>query len=107
MRDSNTGIVTCERCEAVLGKYLTGDYFKLIRIKYCDNCKGTVRREYKRFWNSQHRQANKELNKEMREQIRLLKEENERLRAERFGTDTQMNNQKFKGLVAEMKSLKC
>ena len=98
MRDSNTGIVTCERCEAVLGNYLTGDYFKLIRIKYCDNCKGTVRREYKRFWNSQHRQANKELNKEMREQIRLLKEENERLRAERFGTDTQMSSQKFKGL---------
>lgn len=107
MRDSNTGIVTCRRCGAVLGNYLTGDYFKLIRIKYCDNCKGTVRREYKRFWNSQHRQANKELNKEMREQIRLLKEENERLRAERFGTDTQMNNQKFKGLVAEIKSLKC
>ena len=98
MRDTNTGIVTCGRCGAILGNYMTGDYFKLIRIKYCDNCKGEVRREYKRFWDSQHRQANKELNKEMREQIRLLKEENERLRAERFGTDTQMSSQKFKGL---------
>ena len=98
MRDANTGIVTCGRCGAILGNYLTGDYFKLIRIKYCDNCKVKVRREYKRFWDSQHRQAARELNKEMREQIRLLKEENERLRAERFGTDTQMSSQKFEGL---------
>ena len=98
MRDTNTGIVTCGRCGAVLGNYLTGDYFKLIRIKYCENCKVEVRREYKRFWDSQHRQAIRELNKEMREQIRLLKEENERLRAERFGTDTQMSSQNFKGL---------
>ncbi|MBQ4261077.1 MAG: hypothetical protein II709_04285, partial [Ruminococcus sp.] len=37
---TNTGIVTCGRCGAVLGNYMTGDYFKLIRIKYCDNCKG-------------------------------------------------------------------
>lgn len=98
MRDTDTGIVTCSRCGEVLGNYMTGDYYKLIRIKYCDNCKEAVRREYKRFWDSQHRQANRELNKEMREQIRLLKEENERLRAERFGTDTQMSNQRFKGL---------
>jgi len=34
----------------------------------------------------------------MREQIRLLKEENEKLRAERFGADTQMSSQRFKGL---------
>jgi len=98
MRDTNTGTVTCARCETVLGNYMTGDYYKLIRIKYCPACKTQVRREYKRFWDSQHRQANKELNKEMREQIRLLKEENERLRAERFGADTQMSSQRFKGL---------
>jgi len=50
------------------------------------------------YYTAQQRQANRELNKEMREQIRLLKEENEKLRAERFGADTQMSSQRFKGL---------
>lgn len=98
MRDTNTGIVTCARCGAVLGNYMTGDYFKLIRMKYCPDCNVQVRKEYQRFWHSQQRQANRELNKEMREQIRLLKEENERLRSECFGADTQMSSQRFKGL---------
>lgn len=87
MRDANTGIVTCRRCGAVLGNYLTGDYYKLIRLMYCPDCKVSVLREQKRFWAADKRKADRELNKSVKEQNRLLKAENEMLRKRLFGME--------------------
>ena len=88
MRDANTGIVTCRRCGAVLGNYLSGDYYKLIRLSYCPDCKVAVRREQKRFWAADRRHSERELNKSIKEQNELLKQENAALRNALFGTDS-------------------
>lgn len=97
MRDTATGIVTCRRCGAVLGNYLTGDYYKLIRISYCHACKVSVLREQKRFWAQDKRKADRELNKSVKEQNRLLKAENEMLRERLFGTEG-FDKERYKGL---------
>ena len=50
MRDSDTGNVTCQMCGAYLGNYLTGDYYSLIRLKFCPACKALADRQRKAFW---------------------------------------------------------
>ena len=97
MRDTATGIVTCRRCGAVLGYYLSGDYYKLIRLSYCPDCKVAVRREQKRFWAADRRHSERELNKSVKEQNRLLKAENEMLRERLFGTEG-FDKERYKGL---------
>lgn len=97
MRDHNTGIVTCRRCGAILGNYLTGDFYKLIKLMYCPTCKESVRREQKRFWASDHRKSERELNRTIKEQNRLVKAENEFLRERLFGTEG-FDKRKYKEL---------
>lgn len=102
MRDTTTGIVTCRRCGAVLGNYLSGDYYKLIRLSYCPDCKVAVRREQKRFWAADRRHSERELNKNIKEQNELLKQENAALRVALFGTDSTKKAMKMQELLQQL-----
>lgn len=105
MRDANTGIVTCRRCGAVLGNYLTGDYYKLIRLSYCSDCKVAVRREQKRFWAADRRHSERELNKNIKTQNELLKQENTALRIALFGTDSTKKAMKVQELLRQLSKI--
>lgn len=74
------GNVSCVICGTYLGNYLTGDYYSLIRTKYCPVCKDQVRRQQKRVWQHDRRHCDKLTRKAEKDQLQLLKQENELLR---------------------------
>ena len=80
MRDSDTGNVTCQMCGAYLGNYLTGDYYSLIRMKYCPACKALADRQRKAFWAREKRKADRREKAEMKSQLEALRAENDALR---------------------------
>lgn len=69
----------CERCGVVVST-CEGDYYRNIRVKYCDRCRPDVEREQSAWRQAVHRSKKKERAKLLREQNALLKEENEILR---------------------------
>lgn len=69
----------CERCGVVVST-CEGDYYRHIRIKYCDRCRPEVEREQSAWRQAVHRAKKKERAKLLHEQNALLKEENEILR---------------------------
>lgn len=80
MRDQETGIVTCDFCGAYLGNYLTGDYYKLIKMKYCQACKAQADRQRKAFWAKEKRKADRREKAEMKSRLERLEAENDILR---------------------------
>ena len=80
MRDTDTGIVTCQRCGAYLGNYLTGDYYSLIRLKFCPACKEQADRQRKAFWAKEKRKADRREKAEMKSRLERLEAENAALR---------------------------
>lgn len=84
----------CQRCGKYLGNYNTGNYYSLIRKKYCDICRRAVKNEQNLYSKKQNRKPRKKLLNELQEQITLIREENELLR------------KKNKLLTAEIKKLK-
>lgn len=75
-----TGLKHCEICGEYLGDYMTGDYYKLIRLKYCPECKVMIRRQQKSAWERQKRKQERLKRQAEKTQLELLKEENELLR---------------------------
>lgn len=70
----------CKVCGKYLGNYMTGDYYKLIRQKYCDDCRPIITNSQKCFSNKNNRKTRKLLVEELQEQVWLLKDENKALR---------------------------
>lgn len=96
MLNEQTGKVTCDICGKYLGNYLTGDYFKLIRLKYCPGCKELIKRQQLNAAQKARRRRLKQerktqataidelakINVLLREQTKLLQEQVERLKQE-------------------------
>ena len=80
MRDQETGIVTCDFCGAYLGNYLTGDYYKLIKMRFCPACKAQADRQRKAFWAREKRKADRREKAEMKTRLERLEAENADLR---------------------------
>ena len=78
MKDNT--VIKCQICGAVLGDYMTGDYFRLIRMKYCPECKIMIDRQRKREYERKRRKEKKEEQTEKETQLDLLKRENKLLR---------------------------
>jgi hypothetical protein len=72
---------------------MTGDYYKLIRLKYCDDCRPVVQNEQKRFSKKNLHKARKPLCAALLERAIIVEEENKLLR------------QKNKILAAEVERL--
>lgn len=81
------------RCGKYLGNYMTGDFYKLIRLKYCDDCRTVVKNEQKRFSKKNLHKARKPLCAALLERAIITEEENKLLR------------QKNKILAAEVERL--
>lgn len=89
-------IKKCERCHEVISDVNCSDWFSHIRVKYCDTCREIVRREKEaermRKYRAEKSAEKKrrleraglleEENRLLREQIALLMEYNEKLKAE-------------------------
>lgn len=81
----------CKVCGKYLGNYMTGsgNYFRLIRLKYCDKCRQKVVNYQKNRSYHERKITYKQQNAELlhqtillTEQNRLLREENRILKAE-------------------------
>lgn len=81
----DTGIVRCLKCGQVLGNYQTGDFFKLIRTKYCPSCKHEVTKSQQRIYQRKRRKIQKEYKSLLEERNKLLIAENKALRSRIFG----------------------
>lgn len=87
MLNRETGEVTCDYCGEPLGNYLTGDFYKLIRLKYCPICKQKKNRQ---DWRAAQKDCRNRRRKKLKEQeitieelmkiVVLLKEQNKLLR---------------------------
>lgn len=75
-----TGEVTCNRCGITLGNYNVGDYFSLIRLKYCPACRAAATKEQRRVWAQNRRVHDRLVKKQEKDNLNLLREENELLR---------------------------
>ena len=96
MVNTVTGEVRCEVCGKLLGNYLAEDFFRLIRTKYCPECFTLIRKEQLNAAQRARRRRLKNLTKKqdtviqemeqmnllLREQIKLLQDENARLNKE-------------------------
>ena len=81
MYDARSGNVLCDRCGSLIGNINgDGNYFALIRTKYCPVCKEPIRREQKRLVNQANRRKKRQARKLVKEQNDLLKQENKLLR---------------------------
>lgn len=76
----NNGDKFCKWCGVFLGNYMTGDYFKLIRQKYCTECAKESAKLHRRMSKKNNSQGRKLLVDKLIEQTVLLREENELLR---------------------------
>lgn len=70
----------CERCGKLIGDAYNTDFFAYIRMKYCSDCKVKVRREKNAERMKRLRRETREINNARKEQLELLREENEMLR---------------------------
>lgn len=69
----------CQRCGVVISTS-EGDFYRHIRVKYCDKCRPDVEREQATWRQAVCRKKRKERIKLTNQQNMLLKEENELLR---------------------------
>ena len=70
----------CERCGKLIGDAYNTDFFAYIRMEYCSDCKVKVRREKNAERMKRLRRETREINNARKEQLELLREENEMLR---------------------------
>ena len=75
-----TEIKKCERCGKLIVDAYETNYFAYIRMKYCSDCKIQVKREQDAQRMRDLRRKTREINKAQKEQLELLREENEMLR---------------------------
>lgn len=92
-----SGEVYCDYCGDPLGNYLTGDFYRLIRQKYCKTCRKEIRRDQVNAAQRAKRHRTKLLQKKkdtaitemeqmimsLREYNKLLLDKTEELRRER------------------------
>jgi len=69
----------CQRCGVVVST-CEGDYYRHIRVKYCDTCRPEIEREQAAWRQATRRAKKKERVRLLNEQNALLREENELLR---------------------------
>lgn len=69
--DYDTGNVTCNVCGALIGNYLLNDFHKLIRTKYCKDCKKSVIREQWRINSRKTRTSFRKYKSVIREEIKV------------------------------------
>lgn len=99
----DTGVIRCAKCHNVIGNYLEDeDYYKMIRVKYCNFCKEKVLREQKREAQKRYRERVKENKSELKKQNDLLKIENEALAIKLFGTDNTPKAKKMRSLLKQI-----
>lgn len=78
---SETGDVICSRCGAWIGNINgDGNYFALIRTKYCPACRAPAKRETDRLAQKAKRARDRREKQLMKSKCDLLEEENELLR---------------------------
>lgn len=70
----------CERCGKLIGDAYNTDFYAYIRMKYCSSCKVIAKREQDALRMKKLRRETREINKARKEQLELLREENELLR---------------------------
>ena len=70
----------CAQCGAVIARELETDYFRYIRLKYCQPCAQDVQRRQKAAYMQRLRAQRREAHRLTEEQNQLLKQENELLR---------------------------
>jgi hypothetical protein len=81
MYDAKSGNVICDRCGSFIGNINgDGNFFALIRTKYCPTCKEPIRRDQNRLAQRAKRSRDKQVRKLKDEQLKLLTEENDLLR---------------------------
>ena len=81
MYDSRTGEIVCDVCGDPIGNINgNGNFFALIRTKYCDNCRTRARRDQVRQAVRDFRDRNQKERKLKDERLKLLEEEIELLR---------------------------
>ena len=81
MFNPKTGEVRCSICGTSIGNINgDGNYFALIRTKYCPACKEPVRRDQNRLAQKAKRQRDKQARILTDERLKLLAEENNLLR---------------------------
>lgn len=75
------GDVECKICKKYLGNYVNGNgnYFRLIRLKYCDKCKPMILNQQKRMSAHSRRHGYKQVNAELMKQLELFQKQNELL----------------------------
>ena len=81
MYDPRTGNVYCDWCHALLGNINgEGNYFALIRLKYCPECRAFARSESNRAAQRAYRQRKRQEKEQLATKLELLEEENRLLR---------------------------
>lgn len=70
----------CVQCGTYLGDYMTDDFYRFIRLKYCPECKTEILRKQKSKCERERRKKQRLERQEEKTQLELLKEENELLR---------------------------
>jgi endogenous inhibitor of DNA gyrase (YacG/DUF329 family) len=81
MYNPKTGEVRCSICGTEIGNINgDGNFFALIRTKYCPTCKEPIRRDQNRLAQRAKRSRDKQVRKLKDEQLKLLTEENNLLR---------------------------
>lgn len=81
MYDGKTGTILCDWCGAVLGNINgDGNFFALIRTKYCTQCRRFASAENHRAAQRAYRQRKKLEKKLCMERLDLMAQENELLR---------------------------
>lgn len=81
MYDPRTGNVYCDWCRALLGNINgEGNYYALIRLKYCPECRTFARSESNRAAQRAYRQRKRQEKKQLATKLELLEEENRLLR---------------------------
>lgn len=78
--DYDTGDVTCNVCHKLIGNYKIGNFHKLIRQKYCPQCKKDVVREQKRYSAQKSRRTFRKYKSLVREQLEIKDNELRTLR---------------------------
>lgn len=81
MYDAQSGNVYCDWCHALLGNINgEGNYFALIRTKYCPKCKTFARSESNRAAQRAYRKRKRLEKQQLEIKLDLLEEENRLLR---------------------------
>lgn len=70
----------CAICGKCIGNAYNTDYYRYIRLKYCNECKEIQRRKQKAAYQKQYRKDGRKVRQLQKERIDLLCTENELLR---------------------------